>query len=90
MLKEVIWSKSSKSNPHLQVVREAVSRTETVDHFPRKMLSVRRSLLGDGEVVDRLEDSRMEERVLLEAVLVVDEFCKELAAVAFVKYHCFS
>ena len=34
--------------------------------------------------------SSPEELLLLEAVLVIDEFCKELAAVTFVKYHCFS
>ena len=31
-----------------------------------------------------------DEQRLLEAVLVIDEFCKELAAVTFVKYHHFS
>jgi len=31
-----------------------------------------------------------EEIKLLEAILVLDEFCKELAAVTFVKYQCYA
>jgi hypothetical protein len=30
---------------------------------------------------------REEENSLLESVVVLEEFCKELAAIAFVKYH---
>ena len=54
----------------------------------RKMMGCRRRLLGDGAVAgDALDPA---EQRLLEAVLVIDEFCKELAAVTFVKYHHFS
>ena len=54
----------------------------------RKMMGCRRRLLGDGTAgVEVLDPS---EQRLLEAVLVIDEFCKELAAVTFVKYHHFS
>ena len=52
------------------------------------MMGCRRRLLGDGTAgVEVLDPS---EQRLLEAVLVIDEFCKELAAVTFVKYHHFS
>lgn len=75
-----------------EVLSKAVARSEEVSHFPRKMLGCRRRLLGgdnnEGKAKDM--DCTHEEQVLLEAVLVVDEFCKELAAVTFVKYHCFT
>ena len=54
----------------------------------RKMMGCRRRLLGDGTVGGEVLDP--DEQRLLEAVLVIDEFCKELAAVTFVKYHHFS
>ena len=51
-------------------------------------MGCRRRLLGDGAVAgDALDPA---EQRLLEAVLVIDEFCQELAAVTFVKYHHFS
>ena len=52
------------------------------------MMGCRRRLLGDGTVEGEVLDPS--EQRLLEAVLVIDEFCKELAAVTFVKYHHFS
>ena len=51
-------------------------------------MGCRRRLLGDGTVGGDVLDPN--EQRLLEAVLVIDEFCKELAAVTFVKYQCFA
>lgn len=70
------------------VAAEAVVAAEQVAHFPRKMVAVRRRLLGDGQATGEPPDPA--ELLLLEAVLVIDEFCKELAAITFVKYHHFS
>jgi len=73
------------------VLSVAVIRTESVLHFPKKMYACRRRLLGDHSKEVREEEVLdQKEIVLLEAILVIDEFCKELAAVTFVKYHCFS
>lgn len=73
------------------ILVSAQARAEKVPNFQHKMTSCRRRLLGDLMV----EDSSLtrglqnrEETVLLEAILVLEEFCKELAAVNFVKYHC--
>lgn len=74
-----------------EVLTEAVIRTESVSHFPKKMYACRRRLLGDHSKETREEEVvDPKELLLLEAVLVIDEFCKELAAVTFVKYHVFS
>ena len=66
----------------------AVARAQAVQHFPRKMMACRRRVLGaggGGEVPEPGQDQGA--LLLLEAVLVLDEFCKELAAITFVKYH---
>ena len=75
------------------VLSEAVKRTESVSHFPLKMIACRRKLLGDKHNErNNSKDIEMtpEEVKLLEAILVLDEFSKELAAVTFVKYQCFA
>ena len=61
-----------------------------MDHFPKKMLSCRRKLLGDKLNLSKDVEISPEEIKLLEAILVLDEFCKELAAVTFVKYQCYA
>ena len=74
------------------VLAEAVRRTEAVPHFPLKMLRCRKKLLGDQSQVSPRREIEIpaEELKLLESILVLDEFCKELAAVTFVKYQCFA
>ena len=74
------------------VLAKAITKSESVAHFPLKMLTCRRKLLGGGDkakVVKEVEVSA-EETALMESILVLDEFCKELAAVTFVKYQCFA
>jgi len=73
-----------------EVLGKAVTRSEAISHFPLKMLGCRRRLLGDQTSVSKEIECQAQEQVLLEAILVLDEFCKELAAVTFVKYHCFA
>ena len=74
------------------VLAEAVTRTESVPHFPLKMLHCRKKLLGDQTQISPRREIEIpeEELKLLESILVLDEFCKELAAVTFVKYQCFA
>ena len=76
------------------VLGQAVTRSEAIPHFPLKMIACRRKLLGDKSNIGggHNKDIEMtaEEITLLEAILVLDEFCKELAAVTFVKYQCFA
>jgi len=73
------------------VLAKAVTLTENIQHFPKKMYWCRKKLLGDHTKESReVDEVDPEEMLLLEAILVIDEFCKELAAVTFVKYHCFS
>ena len=74
------------------VLTKAVTRTENVPHFPLKMLRCRRKLLGDQSQNSPRREIEIpaEELKLLESILVLDEFCKELAAVTFVKYQCFA
>uniref|UniRef100_A0A8D0H3P0 FHF complex subunit HOOK interacting protein 2B n=1 Tax=Sphenodon punctatus TaxID=8508 RepID=A0A8D0H3P0_SPHPU len=62
-----------------QVIGDLMQRIQRVTHFPAKLLLVRTWLMGldPGERIDH--------RTLLEGVVVLEEFCKELAAIAFVK-----
>ncbi|TDH01047.1 hypothetical protein EPR50_G00176190 [Perca flavescens] len=57
-------------------------RIQRIPDFTPKLLLVRKRLLGlepEGINIDHM--------TLLEGVIVLEEFCKELAAIAFVKYH---
>ncbi|XP_069467996.1 FHF complex subunit HOOK interacting protein 2A [Ambystoma mexicanum] len=66
----------------VRVVGDLMVRIQRIPDFTTKLLLVRKRLLGmepDGPIVDHM--------TLLEGVIVLEEFCKELAAVAFVKYH---
>ncbi|KAJ4448990.1 hypothetical protein ANN_00382 [Periplaneta americana] len=66
----------------LQLVSsELVTQIPTMKNYKHLLYGTRQKLLGDGS--DVLE----EENSLLESVVVLEEFCKELAAIAFVKYH---
>jgi len=73
-----------------EVLGKAVIRSDSISHFPLKMLGCRRRMLGDQNSSSKEVECQPEEQLLLEAILVLDEFCKELAAVTFVKYHCFA
>uniref|UniRef100_A0A4W4GSX9 FHF complex subunit HOOK-interacting protein C-terminal domain-containing protein n=1 Tax=Electrophorus electricus TaxID=8005 RepID=A0A4W4GSX9_ELEEL len=64
----------------VRVVGDLMLRIHRVPDFNPKLLLVRKRLLGlEPEVVDHV--------TLLEGVIVLEEFCKELAAIAFVKPH---
>ncbi|NXS27155.1 F16B2 protein, partial [Pomatostomus ruficeps] len=63
----------------VRVIGDLMQRLQRVPHARAKLLLVRRQLLGlePGEQMDHM--------VLLKAVVVLEEFCKELAAIALVK-----
>ncbi|XP_030309594.1 protein FAM160B1 isoform X2 [Calypte anna] len=68
-----------------QVVGDLMVRIQRIPDFTPKLLLVRKRLLGlepEGPIIDHM--------TLLEGVIVLEEFCKELAAIAFVKYHASS
>ncbi|OXB57762.1 hypothetical protein ASZ78_010331 [Callipepla squamata] len=68
-----------------QVVGDLMIRIQRIPDFTPKLLLVRKRLLGlepEGPLIDHV--------TLLEGVIVLEEFCKELAAIAFVKYHASS
>lgn len=70
----------------LRVVEEIQVAVRGMDGLKRKLMLTRSALLNDGG-----DDSALGvESGVLEAVIVIEEFCKELAAVAFVKYHAAS
>ncbi|XP_054895864.1 FHF complex subunit HOOK interacting protein 2B-like isoform X2 [Poeciliopsis prolifica] len=63
----------------VRVVGELMERIQQVADLPQRLLDTRRHLLG-------LQlDSRPEHLALLQGVIVLEEFCKELAAIVFVK-----
>ncbi|NXY82326.1 F16B1 protein, partial [Alcedo cyanopectus] len=69
----------------VRVVGDLMVRIQRIPDFTPKLLLVRKRLLGlepEGPIIDHLR--------LLEGVIVLEEFCKELAAIAFVKYHASS
>uniref|UniRef100_A0A6Q2Z3V1 FHF complex subunit HOOK-interacting protein C-terminal domain-containing protein n=1 Tax=Esox lucius TaxID=8010 RepID=A0A6Q2Z3V1_ESOLU len=65
----------------IRVIGELMQRIQLIPNFTEKLVHVRRQLMGlDGETgVDHV--------TLLQGVIVLEEFCKELAAIAFVKWH---
>lgn len=66
----------------VRVVGDLMLRIQRIPDFTPKLLLVRKRLLGlepEGITIDHM--------TLLEGVIVLEEFCKELAAIAFVKYH---
>ncbi|KAL9983987.1 hypothetical protein ACROYT_G006237 [Oculina patagonica] len=64
------------------VVQDLKGRIQRLPNFQRNVVSVRRQLMG---VATSPEHKSLSESNLLEAAIVLEEFCKELAAIAFVK-----
>ncbi|KAJ9579583.1 hypothetical protein L9F63_004768 [Diploptera punctata] len=63
------------------VANELVTQIPQMKNYKQLLFAIRQKLLGDGSEVPEEENS------VLESVVVLEEFCKELAAIAFVKYH---
>ncbi|CAN8205888.1 unnamed protein product [Coccothraustes coccothraustes] len=63
----------------VRVIGELMQRLQRVPHSRAKLLLVRRQLLG------LVPGEQMDHTVLFKGVVVLEEFCKELAAIALVK-----
>lgn len=64
----------------VRVIGDLMQRIQRVPQFPGKLLLVRRQLMGQGP------GEQLDHQTLLQGVVVLEEFCKELAAIAFVKF----
>ncbi|XP_015521214.2 FHF complex subunit HOOK interacting protein 2A isoform X1 [Neodiprion lecontei] len=64
-----------------QVVKHLASEVPKVPDYKRLLKDTRQKLLDDSV------QSHMKENILLDSVVITEEFCKELAAIAYVKYH---
>uniref|UniRef100_A0AAR2JK00 FHF complex subunit HOOK-interacting protein C-terminal domain-containing protein n=1 Tax=Pygocentrus nattereri TaxID=42514 RepID=A0AAR2JK00_PYGNA len=63
----------------VRVIGELMQRIQHFPNFTQRLIMVRRQLMG-------LEaETMMDHATLLKGVIVLEEFCKELAAIAFVK-----
>ncbi|XP_075031066.1 FHF complex subunit HOOK-interacting protein 2B isoform X7 [Calonectris borealis] len=62
-----------------QVIGDLMQRLQRVPHFRAKLLLVRRQLMG------LVPGEQMDHAMLFKGVVVLEEFCKELAAIALVK-----
>ncbi|KAF1456446.1 hypothetical protein FQV21_0010726, partial [Spheniscus demersus] len=65
--------------PPMQVIGDLMQRLQRVPHFRAKLLLVRRQLMG------LVPGEQMDHAMLFKGVVVLEEFCKELAAIALVK-----
>ncbi|XP_029793092.1 protein FAM160B2 isoform X2 [Suricata suricatta] len=63
-----------------QVIGDLMQRIQRVPQFPGKLLLVRKQLMG------QIPGEQLDHQTLLQGVVVLEEFCKELAAIAFVKF----
>lgn len=69
-------------NTLLGLVSTLETRAARIPNFRDKLVSTRKRLIGMDQDLDHPEH-----RTLLEGVIVLEEFCKEVAAIAFVKHH---
>ncbi|XP_020025392.2 FHF complex subunit HOOK-interacting protein 2B isoform X1 [Castor canadensis] len=63
----------------VRVIGDLMQRIQRVPQFPGKLLLVRKQLMG------QVPGEQLDHQTLLQGVVVLEEFCKELAAIAFVK-----
>uniref|UniRef100_A0A8B9KZT0 FHF complex subunit HOOK-interacting protein C-terminal domain-containing protein n=1 Tax=Astyanax mexicanus TaxID=7994 RepID=A0A8B9KZT0_ASTMX len=63
----------------VRVIGELMQRIQHIPNFTQRLILVRRQLMG------LEEETLVDHATLLKGVIVLEEFCKELAAIAFVK-----
>lgn len=63
----------------VRVIGDLMQRIYRIPQFPSKLLLVRKQLTG------HVPGEHLDQQTLLRGVVVLEEFCKELAAIAFVK-----
>lgn len=64
----------------VRVIGDLMQRIQRVPQFPGQLLLVRKQLMG------QLPGEQLDHQILLQGIVVLEEFCKELAAIAFVKF----
>ncbi|XP_037008570.2 FHF complex subunit HOOK interacting protein 2B isoform X1 [Artibeus jamaicensis] len=64
----------------VRVIGDLMQRIQRVPQFPGKLFLVRKQLMG------HVPGEQLDHQTLLQGVVVLEEFCKELAAIAFVKF----
>ncbi|XP_043359161.1 FHF complex subunit HOOK interacting protein 2B isoform X10 [Dermochelys coriacea] len=64
----------------IRVIGDLMQRIQRVSQFPAKLLLVRKQLMG------MVPEEQMDHMTLFQGVVVLEEFCKELAAIAFVTF----
>ncbi|XP_044273351.1 FHF complex subunit HOOK interacting protein 2B isoform X1 [Varanus komodoensis] len=64
----------------IRVIGDLMQRTQRIPDFPANLLLVRKQLMGQAPA-----EHPVSHQTLLEGVVVLEEFCKELAAIIFVK-----
>ncbi|XP_010622686.1 protein FAM160B2 isoform X3 [Fukomys damarensis] len=64
----------------VRVIGDLMQRIQRIPQFPGKLLLVRKQLMG------QVPGEQLDHQTLLQGVVVLEEFCKELAAIAFVKF----
>ncbi|MBN3321323.1 F16B2 protein, partial [Atractosteus spatula] len=64
----------------IRVIGDLMQRIQHIPHFSEKLLFMRKQLMGQEP------ETMTDYMTLLKGVIVLEEFCKELAAIAFVKY----
>uniref|UniRef100_A0A8C6CC00 FHF complex subunit HOOK interacting protein 2B n=1 Tax=Monodon monoceros TaxID=40151 RepID=A0A8C6CC00_MONMO len=64
----------------VRVIGDLMQRVQRLPQLPGKLLLVRRHLMGQAP------GRQLDHQTLLQGVIVLEEFCKELAAIAFVKF----
>lgn len=82
-----------------QLARKLLAEIPRIPNFTEKIRDTAKRLLENPPLLKESEESseeitakeetlkNIEEESLLEALIVLEEFCKELAAIAFIKYH---
>ncbi|MCJ8735377.1 hypothetical protein PDJAM_G00246390 [Pangasius djambal] len=63
----------------VRVIGELMQRIQHIPNFTQRLITVRKQLMG------LEEETVVDHSTLLKGVIVLEEFCKELAAIAFVK-----
>ncbi|MCI4381276.1 hypothetical protein PGIGA_G00249640 [Pangasianodon gigas] len=63
----------------VRVIGELMQRIQHIPNFTQRLVTVRKQLMG------LEEETVVDHGTLLKGVIVLEEFCKELAAIAFVK-----
>ncbi|XP_053480209.1 FHF complex subunit HOOK interacting protein 2B [Ictalurus furcatus] len=63
----------------VRVIGELMQRIQHIPDFTQRLVTVRKQLTGHEE------ETVVDHGILLKGVIVLEEFCKELAAIAFVK-----